>query len=146
MEQASVGAQTWKRPNVYQIETIQNTQVGDHWPTQRGGTGDTHTQEGSWAHKDSRLISGNKETAFSARRGKRSEQSPTSALFKLAAAGWIRLEWRRKWQPYSSTLAWKIPWTEEPGGLQSTGAQRVEHSLVTKSWEFTSPHPQALPL
>ena len=28
---------------------------------------------------------------------------------------------------HSSTLAWKIPWTEEPGGLQSMGAQRVEH-------------------
>ena len=28
---------------------------------------------------------------------------------------------------YSSTLAWKIPWTEEPGGLQSTGSLRVGH-------------------
>ena len=28
---------------------------------------------------------------------------------------------------YSSTLAWKIPWTEEPGSLQSTGSQRVGH-------------------
>ena len=28
---------------------------------------------------------------------------------------------------HSSTLAWKIPWTEEPGGLQSTGSQRVGH-------------------
>ena len=27
----------------------------------------------------------------------------------------------------SSILAWKIPWTEEPGGLQSTGLQRVRH-------------------
>ena len=27
----------------------------------------------------------------------------------------------------SSTLAWKIPWTEEPGGLQSMGSQRVRH-------------------
>ena len=27
--------------------------------------------------------------------------------------------------PYSSTLAWKIPWVEEPGGLQSIGSQRV---------------------
>ena len=27
--------------------------------------------------------------------------------------------------PHSSTLAWKIPWTEEPGGLQSTGSLRV---------------------
>ena len=28
---------------------------------------------------------------------------------------------------HSSILAWGIPWTEEPGGLQSTGSQRVEH-------------------
>ena len=27
----------------------------------------------------------------------------------------------------SSILAWRIPWTEEPGGLQSTGSQRVGH-------------------
>ena len=27
--------------------------------------------------------------------------------------------------PHSSTLAWKIPWTEEPGGLQSMGSLRV---------------------
>ena len=29
--------------------------------------------------------------------------------------------------PHSSTLAWKIPWTEEPGRLQSMGSLRVEH-------------------
>ena len=29
--------------------------------------------------------------------------------------------------PHSSTLAWKIPWMEEPGGLQSRGSQRVGH-------------------
>ena len=29
--------------------------------------------------------------------------------------------------PHSSVLAWRIPWTEEPGGLQSTGLQRVRH-------------------
>ena len=29
--------------------------------------------------------------------------------------------------PHSSTLAWKIPWMEEPGGLQSTGSRRVGH-------------------
>ena len=29
--------------------------------------------------------------------------------------------------PHSSTIAWKIPWMEEPGGLQSTGSQRVGH-------------------
>ena len=29
-------------------------------------------------------------------------------------------------------LAWETPWTEEPGGLQSTGSQKVRHDLVTK--------------
>ena len=29
--------------------------------------------------------------------------------------------------PHSSTLAWKIPWTEEPGSLQSMGPLRVRH-------------------
>ena len=33
--------------------------------------------------------------------------------------------------PHSSTLAWKIPWTEESGGLQSMGPQRVGHDWET---------------
>ena len=33
---------------------------------------------------------------------------------------------------HSSILAWKIPWTEELGGLQSKGPQRVRHDLATK--------------
>ena len=33
--------------------------------------------------------------------------------------------------PYSSTLAWKIPWTEEPGRLQSMGSLRVGHDWAT---------------
>ena len=32
---------------------------------------------------------------------------------------------------HSSILAWKIPWTEEPGRLQSMGSQRVGHDLAT---------------
>ena len=32
----------------------------------------------------------------------------------------------------SSILAWRIPWTEEPGGLESMGSQRIGHDLVTK--------------
>ena len=31
---------------------------------------------------------------------------------------------------HSSTLAWKIPWTEEPGGLQSMGSPRVGHDIT----------------
>ena len=34
---------------------------------------------------------------------------------------------------YSSTLAWRIPWTEEPGGLQSKGSQRVRNDGVTNT-------------
>ena len=35
-------------------------------------------------------------------------------------------------ETHSSILAWRIPWTEEPGKLQSTGSQRVAHDLATK--------------
>ena len=35
--------------------------------------------------------------------------------------------WEKAMAPHSSTLAWKIPWTEEPGRLQSMGSQRVRH-------------------
>ena len=33
---------------------------------------------------------------------------------------------------HSSILAWKVPWTEEPGGLQSMGMQSVGYNLVTE--------------
>ena len=50
---------------------------------------------------------------------------------------WI---WSQGWEDpldkematHSSILAWRIPWTEEPGGLQSMGLQRVGHAWVTK--------------
>ena len=35
---------------------------------------------------------------------------------------------------HANVLAWKIPWTEEPGGLQSMASQRVRHDLATK-WQ-----------
>ena len=36
-------------------------------------------------------------------------------------------------ETHSSILAWRIPWTEEPGGQQSMGSQRVGHDRVTKT-------------
>ena len=42
--------------------------------------------------------------------------------------------------PYSSTLAWKIPWTEEPGGLQSMGLLGVVHDWATSLLLFTFMH------
>ena len=41
---------------------------------------------------------------------------------------------------HSSTLAWKIPWTEEPGRLQSMGSQRIGHDWVTSLSLFTFMH------
>ena len=42
--------------------------------------------------------------------------------------------------PHSSTLAWKIPWTEEPGGLQSMGSLQVGHNWATSLSLFTFMH------
>ena len=42
--------------------------------------------------------------------------------------------------PNSSTLAWKIPWMEEPGGLQSMGSLRVRHDWATSLSLFTFMH------
>ena len=36
--------------------------------------------------------------------------------------------------PHSSVLAWRIPWSEEPGGLQSMRLQRVAHDCMTNPW------------
>ena len=42
--------------------------------------------------------------------------------------------------PHSSTLAWKIPWTEEPGRLQSMEFRRVGHKWETSFSLFTFMH------
>ena len=74
---------------------------------------------------------------------------------------WLRgkesaCQWSRLWSlgqenpleeemgTHSSTLAWKIPWTEEPGGLQSMGSQRVRHGLGHTP-PLPPPKGQALP-
>ena len=42
--------------------------------------------------------------------------------------------------PHSSSFAWKIPWVEEPGRLQSMGLVRVRHDWATSLWLFTFMH------
>ena len=39
-------------------------------------------------------------------------------------------------ETHSSILAWRIPWTEKPGGLQSMGSQRLGHNLATKQQQL----------
>ena len=46
----------------------------------------------------------------------------------------------RAMAPHSSTLAWRVPWTEEPGGLQSMGSLRVRHDWATSPSLFTFMH------
>ena len=58
-----------------------------------------------------------KEPAYKCRRHKRCRFDP-----------WIgKIPWRRTWQPTPVFFPGESPWTEEPGGLQSLGSQRVRH-------------------
>ena len=51
---------------------------------------------------------------------------PAMQETKVRSLGWEdRLE--KGMATHSGILAWRIPWTEEPGGLWSTGSQRVRH-------------------
>ena len=51
---------------------------------------------------------------------------------------WVRkTSWKKGMATYSSILAWRISWTEEPGGLQSMGLKRVGHDLATNTVTFS---------
>ena len=47
---------------------------------------------------------------------------------------------KRKMATHSSILAWEIPWTEEPGGLQSMGLRKVGDGFVMRTHIYTPPH------
>ena len=53
---------------------------------------------------------------------------------------WAEINSEKAMAPTSSTLAWKIPWTGEPGGLQSMGSLRVRHDWATSLSLFTFMH------
>ena len=54
--------------------------------------------------------------------------------------GVLRQHLGKAMAPHSSTLAWKITWMEEPGGLQSMGSLRVRHDRATSLPLFTFMH------
>ena len=64
---------------------------------------------------------------------RRTEDITGNSLHSLFASPMFPC-WRRQWHP---TLAWKIPWMEEPGRLQSMGSLRVGHDWATSLWLFT---------
>ena len=75
--------------------------------------------------------------------GLKSKSSPRSSFLEhsvsfLLTSSSLYLE--KAMAPHSSTLAWKIPWTEEPGGLQSMGSLRVGHNWATSLSLFTFMH------
>ena len=65
-------------------------------------------------------------------------------LFLLEALIWMLLDVGQiclfPMVPHSSTLVWKIPWTEEPGRLQSMGSPKVGHDWATLLSLFTFMH------
>ena len=64
-----------------------------------------------------------------------SERSPVGEMVQSSGEGELQCIFEQDsgdfvekgMAPHSSTLAWKIPWMEEPGRLQSMGSQRVRH-------------------
>ena len=50
----------------------------------------------------------------------------------------------KEMETHSSTLAWRVPWREEPGRLQSMGSQRVGHDWATELTEWSSGFPHFL--
>ena len=75
----------------------------------------------------------------------------TGAQYTSTFGGWVEENYHRKLTtsrasvekavaPHPRTLAWKIPWTEEPGRLQSTGSLRVGHDWATSLSLFTFMH------
>ena len=61
----------------------------------------------------------------------------TCMLQQWRNSRWLSLQTEKAMAPHSSTLAWKIPWTEEPRRLQSMGSLRVGHDWATSLSLFT---------
>ena len=68
------------------------------------------------------------------------EQKPKEIRDSIIVLWWLVRYLEKAMAPHSSTLAWKIPWMEEPGGLQSMGSRRVGHDWATSFSLFTFMH------
>ena len=67
---------------------------------------------------------------------------PATQEMQVRSLGWEDpLE--KEMTTHSSILAWEIPWTNEPGGLQSGGSQRVGHDLLTRQQQQDTSLPAA---
>ena len=78
-------------------------------------------------------------------RNKEFEQAKVHHTSNILIWRWLdakvqRRQWLKSGEPHSSTLAWRIPWTEEPGGLQFMGSWRVGYDWATSLSLFTFMH------
>ena len=112
---------TWRIPWTEKpggLQSVGSQKVGHDWTT------NIHTHIGL-----PRWLSG-KESACQCRRYRRCGFDP-----------WVgKSPWRRKWQPIPVFLPGKIPWTEEPGRLQSMGLQRVGHDWANERTRMRAPY------
>ena len=85
-----------------------------------------------------------KRTAWTSPVAQTVKHLPTTRETWVWSLGWEDLL-EKEMATHSSILAWKIPWTEEPGRLQSMGSQRVRHNRATSIWlsfaSLTMPKP-----
>ena len=101
-----------------------------HW----GAFGDIwrHVDCHSWARPGCRKVS-QYPTILAFLVAQTLKNLPTTGETRVPSLGWEDpLE--KETATHSSVLAWRIPWTGEPGGLQSMGWQRVGHNWATSAW------------
>ena len=117
------------------LDTHQQTLFGETHPVQRHGTGFKKGVSGEGAKEMCSPGHHAPYMGIPAKHGlnhplschpspPRPQTNPGLALPHLVAA---EGKMEKAMAPHSSTLAWKIPWAEEPGGLQSMGSRKVRH-------------------
>ena len=66
------------------------------------------------------------------------KKPPAVQEMRVRSLTWEDALKKKEMVTHSSTLAWRIPRTEEPSGLQSVGSQRVRQDLATKQEQTTT--------
>ena len=64
------------------------------------------------------------------------ENSSVGTGLENVRRNWLDLCKEKAMAPHSSTLAWRVPWMEEPGGLHSMGSRRVGHDWADFTFTF----------
>ena len=114
-------------------------QILSHWPGLRNA-GNTESKSSSSRTRE--VFSGLQTSETTTSTNHQASHYTLILLLKCSCLSCPMLFWHMQYllAPHSSTLAWKIPWTEEPGGLQSMGSLGVGHNWATSLSLFTFMH------